>query len=204
MSAATFIHPTALVETKQVGAGTRIWAYAHVLSGARLGRNCNVCDHVFIEGGARVGNNVTLKNGVALWLGVTLADDVFVGPYAVFTNDLLPRSPRGPWATARYEGGQASWLTKTVVRQGASVGANATIVCGVTIGRFAMIGAGAVVTRDVPAFALVLGCPARVCGHVCACGERLAFEADEAHCGRCHRAYSRRGQQVRFATVKRR
>jgi acetyltransferase-like isoleucine patch superfamily enzyme/dTDP-4-dehydrorhamnose 3,5-epimerase-like enzyme len=150
-----FAHPASRVETGDIGARTRIWAFAHVLPGARIGADCNVCDHTFIEGGAVVGDRVTLKCGVQLWEGVTLEDDVFVGPNATFTNDPFPRSRRKP-----------PRFTRTVVRHGASIGANATILPGLTIGPGAMVGAGAVVTRDVPAGAIVVGNPAVVSGYV--------------------------------------
>ena len=150
-----FKHDTALVETPHVGAGTRVWAYAHLLPGAVVGERCNICDGVFIEGGARVGHAVTIKCGVQIWDGVTLEDGVFVGPNATFANDAYPRS-----------GNRDFELERTVVREGASIGANATILPGLVIGRHAMVGAGAVVTRDVPDYAIVLGNPARVTGDV--------------------------------------
>jgi acetyltransferase-like isoleucine patch superfamily enzyme/dTDP-4-dehydrorhamnose 3,5-epimerase-like enzyme len=149
-----FIHEKALCETDQVGARTRIWAFAHVLEGASIGADCNICDGVYVEGGARVGDRVTVKCGVQLWDGVELEDDVFVGPNATFTNDRFPRSRR--------------WLDehpRTVVRRGASIGANATILPGLEIGAGAMVGAGAVVTRTVPANAIVAGNPARIRGY---------------------------------------
>ena len=150
-----FAHPDARIETDAIGPGTRIWAFAHVLSGARIGADCNICDHTFIEGGAQVGDRVTVKCGVQLWDGVTLEDDVFVGPNATFTNDPFPRSQRQPRSYAR-----------TLVRRGASIGANATILPGITIGSEAMVGAGAVVTRDVPARAIVMGNPGYVAGYM--------------------------------------
>jgi acetyltransferase-like isoleucine patch superfamily enzyme len=149
-----FIHEKALCETDQVGAGTRVWAFAHVLAGARIGEQCNICDGVFIEGGAVVGDRVTVKCGVQLWDGVALGDDVFVGPNATFTNDLQPRSRQ--------------WLeqpARTVVHDGASIGAGATILPGIEIGRGAMVGAGAVVIRSVPPHAIVVGNPARITGY---------------------------------------
>lgn len=177
---AHFQHATALVESASIGSGTRIWAFAHVLKGARVGKDCNLGDHTFVEGGGRVGNRVTLKNGVAVWDGVTLGDDVFVGPYAVFTNDRAPRSPRFEAVRERYAS-PAGWRVATRVRRGASIGANATVVCGVTIGRFAMVAAGAVVTRDVPDYALVAGVPAKPMGWVSQHGTRLDFgESTEA------------------------
>ena len=150
---AAYIHPQAIVETPHIGTGTRIWAFAHVLPGARIGRDCNLCDHTFVEGGVVIGDNVTIKCGVYLWDGLIIEDNVFLGPNATFTNDGRPRSKAYP-----------TGFTKTHVRTGASVGANATVVCGVTIGCWAMIGAGSVVTRDVPDHALVYGNPARVKG----------------------------------------
>jgi UDP-2-acetamido-3-amino-2,3-dideoxy-glucuronate N-acetyltransferase len=149
-----FVHEQGLCESTEVGPGTRIWAFAHVLAGARVGEDCNICDGVFVEGGAVVGDRVTLKSGVQLWDGVELEDDVFVGPNATFTNDPHPRSRQ--------------WLDeypRTVVRSGASIGANATILPGLEIGTGAMVGAGAVVTRSVPPHAVVTGNPARIHGY---------------------------------------
>jgi len=161
---AVFIHPAALCESDSIGAGTRIWAFAHVMRGATIGRDCNICDHAFVESGVALGDRVTVKNGVLLFEKVTIEDDVFIGPHVVFTNDLRPRievrTPREEWLP-------------TVVKKGASIGANATIVCGTTIGEYALIGAGSVVTRDVPAHALMAGNPARQIGWVCVCGETL-------------------------------
>lgn len=149
-----YIHPNALVESPHIGEGTRVWAFAHILPGARIGQDCNICDGVFVEGDVVVGDRVTVKIGVQLWDGVRLEDDVFVGPNATFTNDLRPRSRQYP----------EQFLT-TIVRKGASIGANATILPGITIGAGAMVGAGAVVTRDVPPGAVVVGNPARIRGY---------------------------------------
>jgi acetyltransferase-like isoleucine patch superfamily enzyme len=172
--ASVFVHEAALCESDDVGPRTRVWAFAHVLPGARIGADCNICDHVFVEGGARIGDRVTVKNGVLIWDGVTLEDEVFVGPGAVFTNDIRPRVAfRTPPAE----------LLDTLVESGATIGANATIVCGVTIGRHAFVGAGAVVTSNVPPHALVIGNPAAGAGWVCECGRRLPDEL-ACECGR--------------------
>lgn len=146
-----FIHPLADVKSTTIGAGTRVWQFAVIVNGARIGRNCNICAHTFVEGGVIVGDDVTLKCGVYLWDGIELHDQVFVGPNATFTNDPFPRSRQHPEAYAR-----------TVVQRGASIGANATLLPGITIGEGAMIGAGAVVIADVPARAVVVGNPARI------------------------------------------
>jgi len=174
-----FVHPNALCESDDVGPRTRVWAFAHVMLGAVVGEDCNVCDHAFIEGGARIGDRVTVKNNVLLWDKVTVEDDVFLGPNVVFTNDL---EPRVAFKKSPEE------FTPTWVRRGASIGANATIVCGVTIGEQSMVGAGSVVTHDVPRHALVLGTPARQNGWVCVCGARLG---DDLICARCGRRYER-------------
>ena len=154
-----FVHPNALCESDDIGAGTRVWAFAHVLPGARIGRDCNLCDGVFVEGDVIVGDRVTVKCGVQLWNGVRLHDDVFVGPNATFTNDRFPRSKQYPEAFAQ-----------TVVEAGASIGANATLLPGVRIGAGAMVGAGAVVTRSVPPNAIVAGNPARIVGYAGSAG----------------------------------
>ncbi|HLD98909.1 MAG TPA: WxcM-like domain-containing protein [Bdellovibrionota bacterium] len=151
----TFIHEKAIVESKSIGQNTRIWAFAHVLPGAKIGDECNICDGVFVENDVSIGNRVTVKCGVQLWDGVVLADDVFIGPNVTFTNDRFPRSKQYP-----------EKFLKTVVQKGASIGANATILPGITVGKNAMIGAGAVVTRDVPPNAIVVGNPAVVSGYV--------------------------------------
>ncbi len=150
-----FAHPQAIVETSNVGHGTRIWAFAHVLPGAVIGEDCNLCDHTFVENDVVIGDRVTVKSGVQLWDGVRLEDDVFIGPNATFTNDKHPRSKQYP-----------EEFLRTVVKRGASIGANATILPGVVIGQQAMVGAGAVVTRSVPAHAVVMGNPARIIRYV--------------------------------------
>lgn len=168
-----FVHPAGLCESNQVGDGTRVWAFAHVLPGAVVGRGCNICDGAFVETGAVLGDHVTVKNGTLVFAGVTCEDDVFLGPNVLFTNDLRPRA-------AMRKG--ADELLTTVVRRGASLGAGVVVVCGHEIGEYAFAAAGSVVTRDVPAHAFVAGNPARQKGWVCGCGNRLSANL---HCGEC-------------------
>jgi acetyltransferase-like isoleucine patch superfamily enzyme len=177
--AGPFLHPQALVDPgARVGPGTRVWAWAHVLAGAVVGRDCNLCDHTFIEGRVVVGDRVTLKCGVYLWDGLVLEDDVFVGPNATFANDSLPRSRQHPAA-----------YPVTRLRQGCSIGAGAVVLPALTVGRWALVGAGAVVTRSVPDYALVVGNPARFRTWICRCAHRLEFGAEAlARCG-CGRQY---------------
>jgi UDP-2-acetamido-3-amino-2,3-dideoxy-glucuronate N-acetyltransferase len=178
-----FCHPTALVETREIGRGTRIWAFSHVMAGAIIGENCNVGDHCFVETGAIVGNNVTIKNGNTIWDGVTLEDGVFVGPGVCLTNDLYPRSARLPHACERYH--DRDWLVPTRVKSGASLGAAAVILAGVTIGEYALVAAGAVVTHDVSPHAIVTGNPARLHGWACRCGLPLDLQDERARCDNC-------------------
>jgi UDP-2-acetamido-3-amino-2,3-dideoxy-glucuronate N-acetyltransferase len=159
-----YAHPHALVESEAIGAGTRIWAFAHIMRGARIGDNCNLGDHAFVETGASLGDDVTVKNGVSIWDGVTAENKVFIGPNVVFTNDRTPR--------AYVKKSREQFLT-TRIREGASLGANVTVVCGITIGRYAFAGAGAVLTKDVPDHAIVVGNPARQIGYMCECGTKL-------------------------------
>lgn len=177
------IHPTAICESKDVGEGTRLWAFAHVLDGAVIGSGCNICDFVYIEGGARVGDRVTVKNCVMIWDGVTIEDDAFIGPGAIFTNDRYPRSRHMSEAAGRYLR-KENWLERTWVKRGASIGAGAVILPGVTIGSWASVGAGAVVTHDVADHQVVVGNPARVVGSVCVCGLPLSEGKSCRACGR--------------------
>ncbi|MBZ0203167.1 MAG: N-acetyltransferase [Ignavibacteria bacterium] len=165
---AYFIHPNAIVESTSIGAKTRIWAFAHVLKNVEIGEDCNLCDYVFVESGVRIGNRVTIKNGISLWEGLEVEDDVFLGPNAVFTNDMFPRSKR-----------HSGNFLKTLLKKGCSVGANATILCGITLGKYCMIGAGAVVTKSVPDFALVTGNPARIMYWISKTGEKLIFDSEK-------------------------
>ena len=180
MSVEVFVHPQGLCESSQVGKGTRIWAFAHVMKNAVVGEGCNICGGAFIESGAILGDGVTVKNNVLVWDKVTVEDRVFLGPNAVFTNDMNPR--------AAFKKDPDEFLT-TKVRVGSSIGANATIVCGVEIGKRAFVGAGSVVIHDVPDHALVVGNPARQIGWMCVCGKKLGgMELDEqsisCSCGR--------------------
>ena len=163
----------------EVGEGTRVWAGAHIMSGAKVGKNCNIGENCFIEGGVIVGNHVTVKNNVALYSGAVIEDEVFLGPSCVFTNVINPRA----FISRKAE------FKRTLVRRGATVGANATLICGHTVGQYAMIGAGAVVSKDIPDYALAYGCPAEVRGWVCRCGEKLAFAGGRAVCETCEKTY---------------
>jgi UDP-2-acetamido-3-amino-2,3-dideoxy-glucuronate N-acetyltransferase len=175
-----FVHPSSYVDDGAVvGAGSRIWHFSHILPGAVIGERCNLGQNVVVMGGTRIGNNVKIQNNVSVYEGVTLEDDVFCGPSCVFTNVLNPRSH----VSRKHE------YRATHVRRGATIGANATIVCGTTIGEYAFVGAGAVVTDDVPDFALVLGVPARQAGWMCRCGERLALRDAAARCPACGTEY---------------
>ncbi|HWQ20288.1 MAG TPA: acyltransferase [Methanotrichaceae archaeon] len=156
-------HPSAVIESTDIGDGTHIWHFAHVRQGSRIGRNCNIGKSVYIDAGAEVGDNVKIQNFVSVYKGVQIGDDVFIGPSATFTNDLHPRA--FIWSDED--------VVTTRVGKGASIGANSTIVCGVTIGEYSMVGAGSVVTRDVPPFCLVYGNPAEPNGWVCYCGRKL-------------------------------
>lgn len=180
-----FAHETAVIdEPCEIGEGTRIWHFSHIMKNAKIGRNCNIGQNVFIASGVVVGDNVKIQNNVSLYTGVTLEDDVFCGPSCVFTNVKTPRSAFPRNTPADYIG--------TRVKRGATVGANATILCGVTVGEWAFIAAGAVVTRDVPPYALVAGVPARRVGWACECGEPLRLNDTEAACSRCGRRYVER------------
>ena len=188
MSAAV-IHESAYVdEGALVGAGTRVWHFCHVMPGAVIGERCSLGQNVVVMGGTRIGDNVKIQNNVSIYEGVELEDDVFCGPSMVFTNVMNPRShvPR------KHE------YRRTLVRRGASIGANATIVCGVTIGAYAFIGAGAVVTKDVPAYALVVGVPAKISGWVCECGVSLDDGLMELACPACGKRYTRSGETVQL------
>lgn len=183
-----FVHESSYVdENVEIGSGTKIWHFCHIQRGARIGDNCSLGQNVNVSNHVKVGNGCKLQNNVSLYEGVELENYVFCGPSCVFTNDLTPRS--------KYPKGSAGYK-KTLVKEGASIGANATIVCGHTVGKWALIGSGAVVTKNVPDYALMLGVPAEVRGWVCECGERLHFDTDVAVCASCGRKYSKNGMTV--------
>ena len=174
-----YIDGTSIVKTNKIGRGTRIWQYVVILDNVEIGENCNICSHCFIENNVRIGNRVTVKNGVQIWQGIEIEDDVFIGPNVTFTNDLYPRSRNGDFE-----------LIPTIIRKGASIGANSTIVAGVEVGAWSMIGAGSVVTRNVPPFGLVYGNPAELKGWVCICGRRLNVSNHIGIiCNHCRREY---------------
>ncbi|RJP22482.1 MAG: N-acetyltransferase [Candidatus Abyssobacteria bacterium SURF_5] len=179
-----FVHETAVVDAPaDIGEGTKIWHFSHVMSGARIGKGCVIGQNVFVGATAEIGNNVKIQNNVSIYEGIILEDDVFCGPSCVFTNVIRPRS-RYPRVDRTFDA--------TIVRKGVTIGANATIVCGVYIGEYSFIGAGSVVTSDVPPYALVYGNPARHRGWVCECGGKLAGLNKAARrftCGECGRKY---------------
>ena len=160
------VHPNAIVETSDIGINTRIWAFVHILNNVKIGENCNICDHCFIENGVVIGNNVTVKSGVNIWTGVTIEDNVHIGPCVVFTNDLHPRSK------------QAFKIGSIVIKKGASVGANSTLLAGIEIGEYAMTGIGSVVTKNVKSHALVYGNPAKQHGWIDEEGNKLIKKED--------------------------
>ena len=186
-----FVHESAYVdEPCEIGEGTKIWHFSHIMKNCRIGRGCNIGQNVVVSPDVTIGNNVKIQNNVSVYTGCILEDDVFCGPSMVFTNVMNPRSHvirKDEYRTTR-------------VKRGASLGANSTVVCGTTIGQYAFAGAGAVITRDVPDYALVVGNPARVQGWMCACGVKLKFspagEEERAECGACGCRYSKRGGQV--------
>ena len=184
-----FVHPTSVVdEPVEIGEGTKIWHFSHVMSGAKIGRNCIIGQNVFIGSGAILGNNIKVQNNVSIYDAVVLEDDVFCGPSMVFTNVFNPRS----FISRKKE------FRKTLVGRGVTVGANATIVCGNKIGQYAFIGAGSVVTRDVPDYALVYGNPGRSKGWVCQCGEEIVFRSKRAKCRACGKQYRKTRTGVRL------
>lgn len=191
-----FVHQSSYVdEPSEIGEGTKIWHFSHVMTGSKIGRRCNIGQNVVVSPQVVIGDNVKIQNNVSIYTGVELEDDVFCGPSMVFTNVTNPRSHVS----------RKDEFRKTLVKRGASIGANATVVCGHTIGRYAFIGAGAVVTRDVPDYAMVIGNPGRVAGWMCQCGIKLALSREaqkneEATCDVCGTAYVKTDGVVRQAS----
>jgi UDP-2-acetamido-3-amino-2,3-dideoxy-glucuronate N-acetyltransferase len=185
-----YVHQSSFVdEPCSIGAGTKIWHFCHVMRDSVIGQRCNIGQNVMVASGVRIGDNCKIQNNVSLYTGVILQDDVFCGPSMVFTNVVNPRS----------EVVRKDEYKRTLVRRGASIGANATIVCGVTIGTYAFIGAGAVVTREVPDFALVVGSPARLSGWMCRCGVKLDVSEERVRCRACGTAYLLHEGSLSFA-----
>lgn len=186
-----FVHESSYIdEGAEIGAGTKVWHFCHIMPGARIGEGCNIGQNVLISSDVMIGNNVKIQNNVSVYTGVIVEDDVFLGPSMVFTNVINPRSHVS----------RKDEFRTTLVRKGASIGANTTILCGVTLGCYSFVGAGSVVTRDVPDYALVYGSPARPRGWMCRCGEKLTFSerdgSERAVCQSCGDAYQKQGQLV--------
>jgi len=186
-----FVHESAYVDPgAKIGKGTKIWHFCHIMAGAEIGENCTLGQNVFVAKNVKIGNNVKIQNNVSIYEGVVLEDYVFCGPSCVFTNIKTPRSAFPRNCSKHY--------LPTIVKYGATIGANATIICGVTIGEWAFVAAGAVVTKDVPPYALVAGVPARIIGWACRCGLPIRFKNGEAVCSSCGRSYVKEGHKVLY------
>ena len=184
-----FVHESTYVDkSAEIGKNTKIWHFCNIMHDVSIGDNCKLGQNVHVGRGVVIGSNVKIQNNVSVYTGVTLEDDVFCGPSMVFTNIINPRSA--------YPRNSDEFYRKTLVKKGASIGANATVVCGITLGVSCFVGAGSTVTKDVPAFALVYGNPARINGWVCECGEQLNFIDDAASCCECGTRYSKKGDAV--------
>lgn len=184
-----FVHESSYVDDPcEIGEGTKIWHFSHVMAGSSIGRNCSIGQNVVISPRVRIGNGVKIQNNVSVYEGVVLEDETFCGPSMVFTNVTTPRSGTPRNTAADY--------AETIVKKGASIGANATIVCGNTLGEYSFVGAGSVVTKDIPAYAMVYGNPARIRGYACECGVKLSFQKDHATCTECNREFDKSGESV--------
>ncbi len=187
MKAKYFIHESSYVDEQcQIGENTHIWHFCHIMSGSIIGNNCNIGQNVVISPNVIIGNNVKIQNNVSVYTGVVAENNVFIGPSCVFTNIINPRS---------HVSRKDEYKT-TILKEGCSLGANSTIVCGHNIGKYALVGAGAVVTKDVPDYAIVVGNPARIKGYICNCGEKLTFFREKAVCARCGKRYTKRNGVV--------
>lgn len=183
-----FVHESSYIdEPNEIGEGTKIWHFSHIMKDSKIGKNCNIGQNVVISPNVIIGSDVKIQNNVSVYTGVICEDDVFLGPSCVFTNVINPRS----FIERKNE------YRQTIIKRGASIGANATIICGHNIGRYALIGAGTTVTKDVPDYALVVGTPAKVIGYVCECGNRLKREENHYKCSSCHKEYEIYGENLR-------
>lgn len=187
-----FAHQSAWIDQPcQIGAATKIWHFSHIMKDSIIGENCTIGQNVLVSSGVVLGNNVKVQNNVSIYTGVICEDDVFLGPSMVFTNVLNPHS----FIQRKKE------YKQTLVKKGASIGANATIICGTTIGKYALVGAGAVVTKDIPDYSMVYGVPAKLTGWVCKCGEKLLFDHDIAICPACKESYVKTGDKIKNARM---
>ena len=187
-----FVHESSYAdEGSSIGEGSKIWHFSHISKGAKIGKNCILGQNVFIGGGVVIGNGVKIQNNVSIYDKIVLEDYVFCGPSCVFTNVFNPRS--------EYPRDRGKEFLKTVVKRGASIGANSTIICGHTIGSYAFVGAGSVVTKDIPDYALAYGNPARICGWICECGEKIKFDKSNTTCERCKKDYIKSGNKIEKA-----
>lgn len=183
-----FVHESSYIDKdSQIGDGTKIWHFSHIMSNCKIGKSCNIGQNVVISPKVELGDNVKIQNNVSVYTGVICKDDVFLGPSCVFTNVINPRSHVN----------RKDEYRQTIIHNGASIGANATIICGHNIGEYALIGAGAVVTKDVPSYALVVGNPSKLIGWVCQCGEQLLFSGEKATCHACGKEYEKNNESVK-------
>jgi len=178
-----FLHESSYIDKNvEIGKGTKIWHFSHILSNVIIGENCIIGQNVCIGPNVKIGNNVKIQNNVSVYEGVTLEDDVFCGPSMVFTNVYTPRSAH-PKKKEEY--------LKTLVKKGVTIGANSTIICGITLGKYSFVGAGSVTTKDIPAYSIVYGVPSRIEGWICECGNKLTFDGEKINCSKCGKKYKK-------------